>query len=329
MNYAKVELHLHLDGSLNLKWTYDKAKKLLLIDKDMSFEDFYSFIFSRNAKHTQEGFKKFDILCDVMQTKENLIEATYNLVKYLDELGLIYAEIRFASQQHCKNGLSQLEALQAVIEGANKAMKECFIKVNIINCLMHKGDSAKFNWNENLETIEATKQMLNKGACGLDLAGYENNCDFNDYAPLFKIANDYNIPFTIHAGEMGIAEHVIDAINMGAKRIGHGVNCINDEKVLQKVIETKIPLEVCVSSNIKPDYNYASHPFRKLIEKGAVVTLNTDNMIFAKTNILNEHYQARMLGVNEDQLKKCTINAINAAFISEEEKKELIEKLTL
>lgn len=327
MNYAKVELHLHLDGSLNLKWTYDKAKELLIIDKDMSFEDFYSFMFSRNAKHTAEGFKKFDILCDVLQTKENLIEATYNLVKYLDELGLIYAEIRFASQQHCKNGLSQLDALCAVIDGANKAMKECDIKVQIINCLMHKGDSAMFNFKENLETIEATKKMLNLGACGLDLAGYENNCDFKDYAPLFKKASEYNIPFTIHAGEMGIADHVLDAINMGAKRIGHGVNCVNDERILKKVIETKIPLEVCVSSNIKPDYNYAGHPFRRLIKEGAIVTLNTDNMIFAKTNILNEHYQARMLGVTEEQLKNCTINAINAAFIDEKTKQELFRKI--
>ena len=76
----------------------------------------------------------------MLQTYDDLFEAAYSLVKTLDEMGLIYAEIRFASQQHCKGGLSQLEALQAVIEGANKAMEECDIKVGIINCLMHKGE---------------------------------------------------------------------------------------------------------------------------------------------------------------------------------------------
>ena len=150
-NYAKVELHLHLDGSVNLMWLYKKCLQRKVIDSNMSFEDFYDLMFSRNAHHSAESIKKFDIICDALQLKEDLIEATYELVKYLDDLGLIYAEIRFASQQHCKAGLSQLEALQAVVDGANMAMKECDIKVGIIDCMMHKGDSASFNMKENLE----------------------------------------------------------------------------------------------------------------------------------------------------------------------------------
>lgn len=326
-NYAKVELHLHLDGSVNLMWLYKKSLQRNTIDKDMSFEDFYNVLFARNIAHSGESIKKFDIICDVLQLREDLIEATYELAKYLDDLGLIYAEIRFASQQHCKAGLSQLEALQAVVDGASKAMNERDIKIGIINCMMHKGDSASFNMKENLETIEVTKQLLGKGVVGIDLAGYENNCDLNEYAPLFEIVREHHIPYTIHAAEMGNGSNILKALTMKPNRIGHGVDCIQDDEYLKAVVDSKIPLEVCVTSNIKRDMNYGRHPIRKLIEAGAYITLNSDNMLFARTNIVNEHAQLRMMGVSDEQLKQFTINAILASFASEELKKELLNKL--
>ena len=331
MSLAKIDLHLHLDGSLNLMWAYKKAIEYKTIDENMTFESFYNLMFgfgnNDGTGYSAQGFEKFDILCSVLQTYDDLFEATYSLVKTLDEMGLIYAEIRFASQQHCKGGLSQLEALQAVIEGANKAMEECDIKVGIINCMMHKGTSAKFNEKENLETIEVTKKMLGKGAVGLDLAGFENNCDLNEYAYLFEKAREYNIPYTIHAAEMGNGENILKALAMKPNRIGHGINCIQKPEYLKAVVDSKIPLEICVTSNIKSDMNYGRHPIRKLIDAGAKITINSDNMIFARTDILNEHFQLKMLGISDEQLKQFTINAINAAFIDEETKRELLKRV--
>lgn len=323
----KVELHLHLDGSLNLMWSFNKAKELNVIDKEMSFEEYYRIMFSRNMGHSAETIKKFDILCDLLQREQDIFEASYNLVKHLEQIGVMYAEIRFAPQQHLKQGLSQLEVLKNVIDGANKACLEGNIKVFVISCLMHKGDSADYNYKENLETIEASKQLLHAGVVGIDLAGYENNCEYKDYLNVIKIVKEYNIPLTMHAGEMGIASHIIDAIDMGADRIGHGVNCVNDEKILERVVKRQIPLEVCVSSNVKPDYNYATHPIRKLIEAGAYITINSDNMIFAKTDINNEFNQLHMLGISDEQLKQFTLNAINASFADDKTKDELRRRL--
>ena len=327
MKRDKVELHLHLDGSLNIMWAYKKALERNVIDKETTFEEFYNILFSRNTVHSAESIKKFDLVCDLLQYREDLYDATYDLCRRLYDLGVIYAEIRFASQQHCKKGLSQLEALQAVCEGAAAAMADYDIQIGIINCLMHKGDSAKFNEKENLETIEVTKQLLGKGAVALDLAGFENYCDFKEYKPLFDLASSYEIPYTIHAGEMGIAEHINDALDFGAYRIGHGVNCVKDEAILKRVIDTQIPLEVCLSSNCKPENNFAAHPIRFLMEKGAKVTVNTDNMIFAKSDIVNEHNQLKMLGVSDEQLRQCTINAIESAFCDPEVKYYLLDKL--
>ncbi len=326
-NYAKAELHLHLDGSLNIRWAYEKSLQRDVIDKDMSFEEFYNLLYAKNIAHSPESFKKFEIVCNVLQHREDLFEATYNLVRDLSEKGIIYAEIRFASQQHTRY-LSQLEALQAVVDGAAKAMDDHkSIKVGIINALMHKGDSAAFNHEANLETIYATKALLGKGAVGLDLAGFENNCDFKEYAYLFKMTEDMGIPYTIHAGEMGIAEHVADALDMHPRRIGHGIDCVKDEKVLQRVLDSHIPLEICVSSNCKLERNYAAHPIRFLIEKGANVTINTDNMIFARSDLLHEYDILSMIGVSEDQLRQCTINAIDAGFMDDDTRSRMLEEI--
>ena len=328
MNTAKIDLHLHLDGSLNIMWAYKKALQRNVVDKDTSFEDFYNLLYSNNGFHSAQSIRKFELVCDLLQDYEDLEEATYDLARRMNDLGIIYTEIRFASQQHCKKGLSQYDALKAVTEGASRAMKDYPIKVSIIDCLMHKGDSAAFNWKENLETIEVVQKLLGKGVVALDLAGFENNCDFREYGPLFKIAKEKNIPFTIHAGEMGIGEHILDAIEFGASRIGHGINCIQDERYINALYERQIPLEVCVSSNVKVDRNYASHPIREMIARGLKVTVNTDNMIFSRSDTVNEHNQLKMIGLDDETLMKCTMNAIDAAFTDDETKNELRNKFS-
>ena len=126
---------------------------------------------------------------------------------------------------------------------------------------------------------------------------------------------------------MGDGSHILDAIEIGAWRIGHGVNCIQDESYIQAILDADIPCEVCVSSNVKVDRNYAAHPVRTMLERGIKVTLNSDNMIFARTDLVNEHNQMRMLGVSDETLMQCTYNALDAAFCDEETKAYLRSRL--
>ena len=131
LNTARIELHLHLDGSLNIRWAYEKSLKRGVIPADSSFKDYYNLLFANNAQPHNVSITKFDLTCNILQTAEDLTEATYDLVRRLANQGIWYAEIRFASQQHCKEGLSQKEALYAVIHGARKGM-EVFPDIRIV-----------------------------------------------------------------------------------------------------------------------------------------------------------------------------------------------------
>lgn len=329
MQYAKVDLHLHLDGSLNLQWAWETAKKRGVVAPDCTFEEYYNKMHQKEFATREERMKRFDFPVAIMQTREDLAASIYHLIETLAEKGLYYAEIRFAPQQHLLEGLTQREVVDAVLSGMEQAKKDFpEIEIGLINCMMHKGENALVNWDANVETIRVTKETLGKGVVALDLAGYENNGDFNLYAPLFEMAKEYGIPYTIHAGEMGDGSHVPMAIAMGASRIGHGINCVQNPEWLKEVVEKQIPLEVCVSGNVSSiDYNYAAHPVRELLAAGVKVTLNTDNMTFVKTDLDNEYAQVRALGVSMEQLKRCAENSIEAAFCSEETKDMLRMKM--
>ncbi len=328
MKTAKIDLHLHLDGSLNVYWMYEMSKKRGVIENEMTFEEYYQQIYCTAYKTMEEAFKMFDRPIDVMQHKEDIAQTVFDLVGELNDKGMIYAEIRFAPQQHMKCGLTQYEVVEAAVSGLNRA-KEAYplMAAQLICCMMHKGENALVNMKENFETIEVTKEFLGKGVCALDLAGYENNGDFKLYAPLFEKAREYGIPYTIHAGEMGMGVHVVEAIEMGASRIGHGINCVQNPEWLNEVVKAQIPLEVCVTSNCGGGRNYALHPIRELLNAGVKVTVNTDNMMFSRTDLHVEHAMLRSIGVSEEQLKQCTLNAVDAAFCDEETKKSLRERL--
>lgn len=326
MNYGRIDLHLHLDGSLYLPWAYEVSKREGVIDETVSYNDYYKMMYRTDYKTREEGFKKFEVTCDAMQTKEDLKMSIWHLIRILNFQGMYYAEIRFAPQQHCKKGLTQKEAVLAVIDGINQAKIDFpEVEVGLINCMMHKGANALVNEKENYETIEVTKELLGKGVVGLDLAGYENNGDYKLYAPLFKKAKEYNLPTTCHAAEMGDGSHILDALSFGVDRIGHGIDCVNDPSWLKAVVDSQIPLEVCVTSNQK-DRLYANHPIKQLLEAGCKVTINTDNMMFSRTNVAFEHANLYSLGVDEETLYKCALNSVEAAFCSEEVKAKLRAK---
>ena len=310
----KVELHLHLDGSVRpttiselLNISIEEARKLSSVSlKENSLKDY---------------LEKFDIPLKIMQTKENLMRISKELALDLLKDNVIYAEIRFAPNKHLENGLTLDEVITSILKG----LKEVPIKTNLILCMM-RGDS----YAKNVEIIKYAKKYLGKGVVGIDLAGNEAAYPVNNYQELFAIARKENIPFTIHAGEGDGALSIINAINLGAKRIGHGVRAIESTEALNLLKEKDITLEVCPKSNLDTKmYNkLESHPIKKLLDKGVKVTINTDNRTVSNITLEETYKELKeTFHFSKEDFINMNKRAIECAFISEKEKQELLNLL--
>lgn len=314
LRIPKVDLHLHLDGSLRVDTVYE-----LLNDKNITIEGVKkSMIAPYKCKDLNEYLKYFDLPQKVLQTESSLTRVTRELIEDLEKENVIYAEIRFAPMFHTKLGLTQEQVVLAVLSG----MKNSNIKVNLILCCM-RGTSL----NDNIETINIAYKYYKHGVCALDLAGSEIDYPTSDYYTLFKMAKDLGIDLTIHAGETGDPNSIEDAINMGAKRIGHGIAAIKNNSLIDKLIRNKIVLEVCPTSNIQTNVidNVNNHPIYELYKKGVLTTINTDNRTVSDTDLTKEYkLLLSNLPFTMDDIKIMNANSINSAFISEEERQELL-----
>ena len=306
-NIPKVELHLHLDGSVRL----DTASKLT----GKSIEEVRSLMIAKEKCHDlNEYLTKFNLANEIMQSQENLIRIAKELVEDLKNDNVIYAEVRFAPLLHTKKGLTGEKVIEAVLLG----LKDEDLKVNLILCMMRQ-----FSFEDNLKTIELASKYLDKGVVAIDLAGAEALYPTASFEKLFQIAKDKNIPFTIHAGEADGKDSILSAINFKTKRIGHGVRCIEDNETLNIIKKNNITLEVCPTSNIQTGIfeNYYDHPIKKLYDMNVLVTINVDNMTVSNIDLTQEYEKlVKIFNLNIEDLKKINLNAIDAAFLTDKEK---------
>ena len=313
-----VELHIHLDGALSV----DNCKKLakiqnIAVPSDDELRNILTV--SPDCHDLNEFLTKFAYPSSFLQTYEGIKESIINLSEELINQGLIYVEIRFAPQLHTNKGLSQEEVVLAAIDG----VKSSKLRINLILCCMRGND----NHEENMETIKLAKKYLDRGVCAIDLAGAEGLYPTKDFEDIFEYAKELGIPFTIHAGEADGPSNVYDAINFGAKRIGHGVRSIEDDNLVKLLKDKNITLEVCPTSNICTSvYNKISDvPVKSFIESGINITINTDDPTICNTTLKNElKLVADAFNLTYEDIIKLQINAINASFTSNEVKEELI-----
>lgn len=311
----KIELHIHLDGSVEPATIAEMSGK--------SYDEVYPLLVAPDkCENLSEYLTKFDLPCSFMQTKEDLTRIANDIVKYFESQNVIYAEVRFAPSWHVKEGLSKGEVIETLYNGLNCSDK---VKTNLIVCL-HRNVSIEDNW----DTLEVVKNYIGKEVCAVDLAGAEDMYPIQEFLTLFDKCNELAIPYTIHAGENGPYSEVVKAVNIGSRRIGHGIHSIDDEDTIKLLKDTDTLLEVCPTSNVQTNSIdvYENHPIKKLYDMGVSVCINTDNKTISRVT-LNDEYEklVNTFGFTKDDFIRMNLNAINHAFLSNVEKMELINKL--
>ena len=317
-----IDLHLHLDGSISVPM----ARRLTALDGRTLDEDDAALgrrlSVTADCRDLNEYLAKFDFTAELLETREQLSECAYLLQEELAQLGYVYAEIRFAPQRHGARGLSQREAVEAVLEGLGRSSFEA----RIILCCMRGDDTLEAN----LETVRLAAEYLGRGVVALDLAGAEALFPTADYADVFALARKLGVPFTIHAGEADGPQSVWDALSFGAQRIGHGIRAIEDDALVERLAREGIALEMCPTSELQTSAidDYAKFPLAGLIERGVVVTVNSDNMGVSGTDVRRELLLLTSLfGLTDKDVHQLLANAARSAFASDALKEELVRRI--
>ena len=188
-----IDFHLHLDGSLSEEDFIYLAKRNHIELGD----DFPNNIYvPKDCPSLEEYLTRFDLPCALMQDEYSLAYVAKSLVKRLNNLGLIYAEIRFAPQLHTLKGLSQYQVTEAVLKGLNEGLEECpdFDANFILCCMRHASEEV------NMETIEVANKFKGTSVVAVDLAGAEAMHPSSYYKNIFDRAKKYELNITIHAG---------------------------------------------------------------------------------------------------------------------------------
>ncbi len=319
----KVILHLHLDGSLRPETVREWVSELL--GKEVNLEEIKKMLMvEKGCRDLNQYLEKFDLPVKVLQSGEHIKRATYELYEDLAKQNVKYAEVRFAPSKHLLGGLSYDEVVQSAIDGLQSAKKEFDIDGNLILCCMRGDDNEK----DNIETVNVAKRFLGHGVCAVDLAGAEALFKTENFEKIFQMAKEYNIPYTIHAGEADGPESIRKALEFGAQRIGHGVRCLEDEALVRALIENKIPLEVCPISNLQTQAVNGVHPIGELFKKGICVTVSPDNNTVSNTDIIEEYeYILNNPNLTIEDLIAMNKNAAMNIFGTDKQKAELIETI--
>lgn len=317
----KIDLHLHIDGSVRPETVYELSRKYQIEPEcHLTLEEITNSMVIPENEYDPD-FLTFNPPLRVMQTPEGLSRITRELVERLEAEGLIYAELRFAPQYHLNGGMSQEDAVLAAIDGLTEGLKNCStLTAGLILCTMNHCDPSE-NHTENMETVSLAKKYLGKGVCGIDLAGYEERMP--EYSDIFELAHELGIPATTHS-EFTVG----DALKYGTTRIGHGYQAALLPELTEAVLAKKVTLEMCPDSSLSYEYGLtcdATHPLYVLYKKGARVTVNTDNLTVLNTSLEQEYDLCRKMGFTDKDIVRMNNYAIEACFADEETKKRLLQ----
>jgi adenosine deaminase len=327
----KVLLHDHLDGGLRAQTVIELANDLKYNKLPTSDAGELAKWFHRGANkgNLVEYLQGFEHTCGVMQTKEGLTRVAYEMMEDMKKDGVCYVETRFSPVFHTAKGLYHEDIVNAVLEGLDKGKRDFGVGYGLILCGMR-------NMKNTLEIAELAIDFRDQGVVGFDLAGEEGGYPPKKHIEAFQFIQRANFNITIHAGEAFGKESIWQAIQWcGAHRIGHAThlredltfdkdgNVVKFGDLAQYVLDKRIPLEICLLSNVHTGAvdKIENHPFGILFKEKFRVTINTDDRLMSDTTMTKEFLTAiEHFDLNLDDFEKITLNSMKSAFIPYKER---------
>lgn len=320
MSEAKAELHLHLDCSAS----YAAVKALSPATSLAEYRR--DFIAPAKCASLADFLLRPPRIVALMQDERGLRLIVEDVFDQLARDGVIYAELRFAPLLHSDRGLVP-EQVVAIIERATaEAVAATRIEARLILCTLRH-----FTAEQSLRTARLVDEFRGSLVTALDIAGDEAGFPLDAHEAAFRYAEEHGLRRTAHAGEGAGAGSVREVLaRLRPERIGHGVRAIEDDALVAQLRDAQIHLEVCPSSNVQTDIvpSYADHPVDRLMRAGVHLSIGTDARTVTDVTLMREHERLRAaFGWTEAELRRCTRNALEAAFIDDATRDRLLARL--
>jgi len=331
----KTELHVHLRGSiphqtiqqLINKYSVERIWKKIPLQYKILFKSspkIREFVKAKDPRKDVSKLYEFDsfdqfliqyfFLGFFIRESQDFCLLVRDVVSSLKEQNIIYAEITFTLREYSRLGLT----FDDFSYSFDEADKISGIKVRwLVDLVRDRGPRA---------ALLLLKKVISWGdsrVIGITLGGSEHRFPARLFPKVYKVAKDAGLHLTIHAGEAAGPRSVWDAVKLlNVERIGHGVRSIEDPKLVEYLAENKIPLEVCVTSNLKTKIypSYEAHPVRKLYKAGIPLTINSDDPTFFGSNLNNEYKILKQIGFTNAELRDLIKNGFRYAFLPEADK---------
>jgi adenosine deaminase len=324
----KADLHCHLDGSLRPSTLLELSVERGLTLPVATAPALGDWMRVDDARNLEDYLARFAVTLAAMQDTVALERIAQEFVLDAARDGVRYIEARFCPALHVRGGLSLDDVMQAVMRGLVRGEKETGTLARVIVCALRS-----VPWPHSLEMAELAVAHKGKGVVAFDLAGGELGHPASDHALAFDYARQHDLAVTVHAGEGDGPSSIRDAIHRcGANRIGHGTRLREDPSLEAYVIDHRITLEVCPTSNVQTRVvpSFAEHPLARYAVMGAVVTINTDNRLMSGVSLTDEYVRcAQHLHFDIDTLAMLAITSFDSSFLPHVEREALRETIAI
>ncbi|PMG35528.1 adenosine deaminase [Vibrio splendidus] len=321
-NLPKVELHLHIEGTLEPELMFQLAKRnnvSIPFENPDQIRDAYQF-------HNLQSF--LDIYyqgANVLIHEQDFYDLTWAYLLRCQQDNVLHTEIFFDPQTHTERGIAFEVIIGGITQALNQAEQELGISSQLIMCfLRHLDEDSAF------ETLKQALPYKDKIiAVGLDSSERGNPPE--KFKHVFQEAINQGFLTVAHAGEEGPAQNISDALSLlGITRIDHGVRCVEDEDLMEQLIAKRTPLTVCPLSNtrLKVFDTMQQHNIVELLRKGVCVTINSDDPAYFG-GYMNDNFLAvaNAHPLTKNELVQFSINAIEASFVSPHIKEDLMTQV--
>ncbi|GLF93775.1 adenosine deaminase [Streptomyces yaizuensis] len=316
MPLPKAELHVHIEGTLEPELAFALARRNGV---ELPFADTEELRRAYDFEDLQSFLDLYYALMAVLRTEDDFAELTDAYLARAAAQGVRHAEIFFDPQAHTVRGVPIATVIEGLARALDDSERRHGVSTRLIMCFL-RDQSAAFA----LETLQAARPHLHR-ITGIGLDSAEVGHPPAKFREVYEAAGALGLRKVAHAGEEGPASYITEALDvLGVERVDHGLRCLEDTDLVERLVRERIPLTLCPLSNVRlraVDV-LEDHPLPRMMDAGLLCTVNSDDPAYFGGYVGDTFHAVReALGLDEERLRELARNSFTASFLEDDEER--------